>query len=355
LDWVKVADWKYHIAGVGLEMAYFSGLSRLAEKRASGQGLVLKLGRVRPRHAAAFRPLQSQEITPEFLDRIIATLKRGGFDIVSMDEACERSKRAPERRFAVLTFEGAYRDFLSHAYPVLRSHHLPFTVYASTGLIDGVVLPWWLVLASVIRQIPRVALVMNGEERRFRSTSISEKYAVFDVIHEWMRGLSPEDIAPAVKDICTRYRIDIDPIVRDVFMTWPEITTLAGDPAATIGSATVNYPALTNLSAVAALREMKMGRRVLESALQRPCVHFSYPFGDAGSFTERDVHLAEEAGFAGAVSSQAGLILTDGATRPLDMPRIVWDGRRSSTRALQVLMSGLIMQRRKTVVEAAAD
>ena len=75
-----------------------------------------------------------------------------------------------------------------------------------------------------------------------------------------------------------------------------------------------------------------MGRRVLESTLQRVCPHFAYPFGDEGSFGERDVHLALEADFASAVSSQTGLISASGASDPLNLPRIVWDGRCSSTR-----------------------
>src|SRR5262249_34462264 len=149
--------------------------------------------------------------------------------------------------------------------------------------------------------------VMDGEERRFKSTSAAEKYAVFDVVHRWLSHLPPNDITVVIKDLCTRYRTDFRAIVRDVFMTWPDLSTVARDARATAGSATVNYAALARMPAAAALREMKMGRRVLESALQCVCPHFAYPFGDEGSFGERDVHLAQEADLVSAASSQAGL------------------------------------------------
>src|SRR6201999_1074481 len=125
---------------------------------------------------------------------------------------------AGTRRFAVLTFDGGYCDFIDHAYPVLRRQDVPFTVYAPTGFIDGVALPWWLVLETVIAQSPRIALIMDGEERRFKSTSAAEKYAVFDVVHQWLCYLPPEDITTVIRDLCTRYRIDFRAIVRDVFM-----------------------------------------------------------------------------------------------------------------------------------------
>ena len=48
----------------------------------------------------------------------------------------------------------------------------------------------------------------------------------------------------------------------------------------TIGSATVNYPVLSNLKDADALREMAMGKAVAEAAFHRDVRHFAYPFGD---------------------------------------------------------------------------
>ncbi|MEK7247760.1 MAG: glycoside hydrolase family 38 C-terminal domain-containing protein, partial [Chloroflexota bacterium] len=42
----------------------------------------------------------------------------------------------PEKRFAVFTFDDAYRDNLKYALPVLRRHQCPFTLYVPTALVD---------------------------------------------------------------------------------------------------------------------------------------------------------------------------------------------------------------------------
>ncbi len=50
--------------------------------------------------------------------------------------------------------------------------------------------------------------------------------------------------------------------------------------------------------------------------------------------------MAEEAGFASAVSSLSGVVHAEGRTNLHALPRISWDGRRRSLRVMRVLLSG---------------
>jgi hypothetical protein len=50
--------------------------------------------------------------------------------------------------------------------------------------------------------------------------------------------------------------------------------------------------------------------------------------------------MAEEAGFVSAVSTIPGVIEPAGHTPLLALPRISWDGRRRSMRAMRVILSG---------------
>jgi hypothetical protein len=133
----------------------------------------------------------------------------------------------------------------------------------------------------------------------------------------------------------------MDNVSREAAMSWQDLATLARDPQATIGSATVTYPNLARTKGATALREMTMGRTVIETALNGPCRHFAYPFGGQESFGPRETMLVREAGFASAVSAVPGVIRSDGRTDVTALPRIAWDGRRRSLRALRVLVSGI--------------
>ena len=95
-------------------------------------------------------------------------------------------------------------------------------------------------------------------------------------------------------------------------MDWEDLAKLAADPLVTIGSATVNYPVLANMKDAAALREMTMGKAVAEAAFGREIRHLAFPFGDRSSFRRSHVVMAEEAGFASAVSTIPGIVDAEG-------------------------------------------
>jgi len=124
-------------------------------------------------------------------------------------------------------------------------------------------------------------------------------------------------------------------------MDWDELAKLAADPLVTIGSATVNYPVLSNLKDAAALREMTMGRAVAQAAFQRDVRHFAYPFGDRAAFRRQHVVMAAEAGFVSAASAISGIVEAEGRTNLHALPRIAWDGRQRSLRAMRVILSGV--------------
>ncbi|OAE97510.1 polysaccharide deacetylase [Bradyrhizobium centrolobii] len=322
-----------------LELAWFTGQPLL---RGRGAGAILRFERVRPRWSGAFQPLRENEITPQFLDRAIRALKRWGVDFLGMDEVCRRAVTLPEqRRFVALTFDGASKDLINVAYPVLASHAVPFTVYVPTAFPDGVGEAWWLALEQVIARESRISLMMGEREQRFVVASNAEKRALFAFIESWLRTLPPAELSAAIKDLCKRYRIDLVSISREASMDWEDLAKLAADPNVTIGSATVNYPVLANMKDPAALREMTMGKAVAEAAFGREIRHLAFPFGDRSSFRRSHVVMAEEAGFASAVSTIPGIVDAEGRTNLRALPRISWDGRVRSLRMLRVLVSGV--------------
>ncbi|UVO40007.1 polysaccharide deacetylase family protein [Bradyrhizobium arachidis] len=323
-----------------LELAWLTGQPLL---RSRGVGAILRFERVRPHQRGAFQPLRQSEITPQFLDRAIRALKRWDYDFLGMDEVCRRAVTLPEkRRFVALTFDGASKDLISHAYPVLARHAVPFALYVPTAFPDGVGEAWWLGLEQVIARESRISLMMGDKEQRFNVTGNAEKQALFSYLENWMRSLAPSDLSAAIADLCTRYRIDLAALSREASMDWEDLARLAADPQVTIGSATVNYPNLANMKDTAALREMTMGKAVTEASFRREIRHLAFPFGDRSSFRRAHVVMAEEAGFASAVSTISGIVDAEGRTNLRALPRISWDGRLRSLRMMRVLVSGVV-------------
>jgi peptidoglycan/xylan/chitin deacetylase (PgdA/CDA1 family) len=255
------------------------------------------------------------EITPRFLDRAIRALKRWRYDIIDIDEVCRRAVIMPERkRFVCLSFDGAGKDLITHAYPVLARHRVPFTVYVPSAFPDGVGEAWWLALEAIIAKESRLSLVIERNERHFTIRTVEEKCDVFAFLNGWMRLLPPPDLSAAINDLCSRYAVDLNQLSREASMDWADLAQLAADPNVTFGSATVNYPVLSNLKDAVSRREMSMGRAVAETALRREVRHFAYPFGDRNAWRRAHVVMTAELGFASAVSTIPGIIEAEGRT-----------------------------------------
>lgn len=330
-------DW----AALKLEIAYASGLWRLLEPTQGGAGIILKFQRVRPARDFAFQPLKASEITPQFLHRVIIKLKHWPFDIVSMDEACRRVQ-APHggRRFVVLSFDVGTRDFVDYAWPLLSGHQVPFTLYLPSAFPDGLGRMWWLALEQVIATQDRINTVIDDRRRYFETVSTADKYHAYHYLHGWLRSLPPQQLALAIDDLCARYGIDLAALSRKAAMTWDDVATFADDPLATVGSSTLNYPILANLDDAEAEREITLGQAVAEAALPVPPRHFAFPFGDKAAFGARDLAMIAEQGFTSAVTSVPGMVAAGADLHAL--PRLAWDGRRSSLRVLRVMMSGVL-------------
>ena len=325
-----------------MELAYFSFYARLKQRQAGGAGIVLRFQRVRPRRMVGFQPHKAREVTPRFLDRTIRALKRWKYDIVSMDEVCQRAISPPSRsRFVSLTFDGGYKDLITAAYPILQKHGVPFTVYLPTAFPDGLGEAWWLALEQMIARENRISLVMDRKERHFLIHETQAKYELYELLSEWLRAQPPADLSFAIKDLCKRYSVDMEALSRAAWMDWDDLTKLAADPHVTFGSATVNYPALSSLRDADAQREIAMGKAVTQTAFRRDVRHFAYPFGDRESWRRQHVVMAEEAGFTSAVSAISGVVEPLGRTNLHALPRIDWDGRQHSLRMMRVILSGI--------------
>jgi peptidoglycan/xylan/chitin deacetylase (PgdA/CDA1 family) len=71
-------------------------------------------------------------------DRFRAQVRQlGGVDVVSLDAALDRLDAGDERPSFVLTFDDGFADVYDHAWPALREHALPFTLYLASAYMGS--------------------------------------------------------------------------------------------------------------------------------------------------------------------------------------------------------------------------
>jgi peptidoglycan/xylan/chitin deacetylase (PgdA/CDA1 family) len=331
-----------NVIRAGLEVLYFSGAHHLLRPIFAGVGAIFMLHHVRPGRDAAFQPNRHLEVTPEFLRAMLAHLRAGDVDIVTMDEAHRRLvERDFSRRFASFTLDDGYRDNRDYALPLMREFDAPFTAYIASDFAEGTGRLWWIALEMVIARADSIGAEIGGAAIRFDTATPAAKQAAFDQLHGWLRGLPGEhDIAREVAAMCARHGVDQTAICRDLCMSWDELKPFAADPLVAIGAHTITHCNLARQSEAIALDEMTTSRVRIESALQCPVVHLAYPYGDKIAAGAREFALARTAGFKTAVTTRPGMIFSENASHLTALPRVSLNGNYQDARILPVLTSG---------------
>lgn len=326
----------------GLEGLYFTGAHRLLRGFLGGVGGILTLHHVRPPRSDAFQPNRLLEIAPAFLEQVITGLRASGVDIITLDEMRRRLlARDFGRRFVVFTFDDGYRDNREWAYPILKRHAVPFTIYVPASFPDGTGDLWWLTLQDVIAAQDRIEMPLGGTLRQFDCATAEAKQETFEEIYWSLRALPDEgDLRAALRALAERYQVDTSARCRDLCMTWKEIAELAADPLVTIGAHTVNHFMLRKAPEEVVRREMQESADRIEHELGRRPAHFSYPVGDPTSAGPREFATARELGFETAVTTRPGVLFPEHGDHLTALPRLSLNGEFQRMRYVEVLTSG---------------
>jgi len=296
---------------------------------------------VKPRSLDDFQPNRAHEITPEFLEQAILRLREDGFDIVDLDEASRRLQEQKPHKFVSFTFDGAYRDVAEYAYPILKKHNCPFTVYVPTAFPDGEGLLWWRALEQVIRNRDVVTTQVGGEPRIYLTGDADEKYEAYADISWHLHTLDDKNLRAFMANFCASFHFDMKVACLEACMSWHELAQLSEDPLVTIGAQTLDHIDLAKLDRQELMRQMREGVKVLESTLGVRPKHFSYPFGTLNTARLREFDAARDFGFTTAVTTREGILYSGHATSLHALPRVPLSGELQAVRYLDVLLSGL--------------
>jgi peptidoglycan/xylan/chitin deacetylase (PgdA/CDA1 family) len=329
----------------GLETLYFSAAHHFMRPFVAGVGAIVTLHHVRPPRLDRFQPNRLLEVTPSFLEDVVRWMQRSGLDLISLDEMHRRFAEGlvfeGGRRFVCVTIDDGYRDTLDWAYPILKKHQVPFTVYIPTSFPDRLGELWWLALEAVIARNTRIRLLIGDKEQGFNCATVAEKRVLFEELYGWLRSLkTEEELRNVIRDLAGRYQVDIAAFCEELCMDWDDLTKLAADPLVTIGAHTVNHVMLAKVPEKSARSEMQMSRSVIEAALGVRPEHLSYPVGDPTSAGPREFRIAAELGFKTGVTTRPGVLFPEHRDHLLALPRVSLNGEHQQLRYVRVLMSG---------------
>lgn len=319
---------------------YYSQLHQITKPIYGGIGQILMFHRVVPdSKKLRIHNHKSLEISPEFLENLIAFFKREDYLFVSLDELKAMSLNSNFRKkVVVFTFDDGYIDNLTHAYPILKKHGIPFTIYVATNLPDGDAVLWWYLLEDVIVSNSRVNFKVGGHELKFETATEKEKEIAFNKIRSYLAVADEKELSPLVQSLFAGSEELIQKKTEDLSLSWQQVRELGSDRLVTIGAHTVNHLPLNSLTKERSTFEILESKKIIESHIGKEVKHFCYPLG---SYGEKEVDILKTTGYSTATTIRMANLFPGNFNHPFTLPRIMINSL-TNDRILKLQINGLL-------------
>jgi peptidoglycan/xylan/chitin deacetylase (PgdA/CDA1 family) len=280
------------------------------------------------------------DLTAAELEAVLAYLRAEGYRPVGLEEIWRERRsgtRASEKRVAI-TFDDGYAGNLHVAYPVLRRHAVPFTVYVTTGFMDREVRVWWYALERLLAEVDCVAFEHAGHPYRYTSFTTAQKIRAYRSIGALLAGTQPRAADRILEQLFAGRIADLRELGAGDVLTAEQVRVLSRDPLVTIGAHSVSHRPLRQLNENACRQEIRECRERLLSVTGGPIDHFAFPFGNRMACGPREERIAAESGYATATTTAARQV--EATDRLTALPRIMLTAELDVLASLPPLLTG---------------
>jgi peptidoglycan/xylan/chitin deacetylase (PgdA/CDA1 family) len=214
-----------------------------------------------------------------------------------------RSPGGVEPRSVVITVDDGYEDFHRVAFPILRKHGVPATIFVTTDFVDGRLWLWPDVLHFAFEQSTKreVELDLSGRPWQLRLTSDADRQAAWSTLVDRSLSLPDDQMRALHQHVLERCEVVLpqQPVPEYQPLSWEQVREL--DAAGIeIGAHTKTHPALTRIPLQQVHNEIAGSKRRIEEMLGHAIDTFCYPNGTSADVNEEVKRAVRAAGFTAA-------------------------------------------------------
>ena len=215
-------------------------------------------------------------VTPEKFDRQMKFLG-AHYGVLSMADLLEANLngRSLPPRSVIVTFDDAYKDFATHAWPILKKYHIPVTLFVPTAFPDH---PervfWWDRIHYAIFENKNLSELNTDFGCLSLKTDMERKHA-FDRIRETVKYLPYKEAMDWVDEICSQ--LSALP-KKNHILGWDDLRRLAKE-GVTLGAHTRNHPMMDRISLEVVDEEIEGSLMDLKREIGVALPIFAYPGG----------------------------------------------------------------------------
>jgi tetratricopeptide (TPR) repeat protein/peptidoglycan/xylan/chitin deacetylase (PgdA/CDA1 family) len=204
----------------------------------------------------------------------------------------------------VITFDDGYLDNYTLAYPILKYYEAPAILFVSTQMVHARQIPWWDVIAYLIKQCAQPFIRVDG--RQFSMGNQRKETIAF--FQSRMKQEKYEHTKYLLSELSEACEVALPaPELQDKeLLTWKEIREMAQNHIA-IGSHTHTHRVLSTLSPSAQKEEMILSKLIIEENIGQPVLSISYPVGEPHFITAETPVIASISGYSLGFTANTGV------------------------------------------------
>jgi peptidoglycan/xylan/chitin deacetylase (PgdA/CDA1 family) len=239
------------------------------------------------------------KVSPSHFEAQIEYL-RDNYQILSLGELARffLEGKSPQEKSVVITFDDGYADNFLHAYPILKKHSIPATVFLTTGHIGAVDLLWTDKVRYVVRQSKSRRLDLDELGTYYLATNF-DRMRVGSTIKDKLKGFPDHRRRLLIEKLVEVSGVKIpEGLCRRFLLSWEMILEMSRN-GVDFGAHSVTHPILTKIAPEDAKSEITQSKMHIESRLGKQVEFFAYPNGD---FNARVANIVAESGYVGALT-----------------------------------------------------
>jgi len=238
--------------------------------------------------------------TPEAFEQQMAYVA-ANYDVVSMPEllGASRTGAALPPRPVMVTFDDACLDFAEHAWPVLKRHRMPVTLFVPTTFPDHPERAFWwdrLYQALTATRCGQLTTPVGS----LPLATAAQCLQAFTRLRDYVKSRPHAEAMAWIEQVCDD--LGAPPPEHSV-MDWETLRRLARDGVA-LGAHTRTHPLMNRVSLDEVRAEAVGSLRDLEREIGSALPIFAYP---GGGLNDEVVRLLEREGFALAFTTLPGI------------------------------------------------
>jgi len=211
---------------------------------------------------------------------------------------------------AIITLDDGYRDNYTVAFPILRKHGVPATIFVTTDFVERRAWLWSNLLEYILKKSSRKTFDLEMEDRShlFHAGSFEEWHRTQLSIYDHCRRMGEERKNALLGQLAEKLEVEVPDATTSEFepLTWDEMKEMQ-QSGIEFGSHTCSHGILSRLSAEELKHEVTDSKAKLEQELGMPVTSFCYPNGRWEDIGDTAVAAVEKAGYKCAVTVIGGV------------------------------------------------